>query len=443
MNDFETKIRQIFYLVGEFGIDNTPDYQPVGMSEQGKRQFLVNCRKGFRQGQDLMVQETIFLLKDLKNKKAEEKEAQKNKGKEQLEAINLEIDGINHKLAILRHFADFLAWMFLKNEWHKIRRLYSGSKSRPNLLESNLDSVVESIKYFHSQDEMNFALITDLTSFIDVGDLLLVTADKINIVECKSGDVQRRVYEFIEELQAEEFDASKVDYSKKDFKFFDQLERTLRQHERNSHAVKFLNTEKGIDPFVKKKINLVTTSERPEYYFDTLANVAENSFIEDSAYDIVEDIIYIAAYRNSKLKASYFLFDQMAQKIIKEYVPVDLMQLLYAPLKEPLFFKPIGKEILFDLLFDRLKIYLALDINKLVDLFNEKGVAAKWLTPKATKRYLSKGGSKPFVFKGRAIEVTSNGHILVLGTTFTVNLLLDNLTPSTIVARYATLSPAE
>jgi hypothetical protein len=369
-----------------------------------------------------------------------EKQARLERNSDGLGRVSEKLAELTWELARVRHFADFLAWMFFKNEWHKIRRFYSGSKSRPNLLESNLPSVLDAVEYFHAEGELNFALITDLTSFIDIGDLLLVTENKIEVVECKSGDTQRRVFEFIEKLRADDFDPAKVDYSDKDNKFFDQVERTLRQFERGSDAISFVNTEKGVDPFTKMEINLLISDASPDYYFDKLIVLVEESLKDDSAYDIVEDIIYLAAYRNSKIERSRFIFEYMAHGTLENYITVDLMELLYAPLKEPLLFKPLGKEALFDLMFGRLKVYLALDLDKLISLFNEKGVSARWLSEKETKQHKSRGGPKPFVYKKRAIQVSTNGITLILGTTFTVHLLLDNMNPSALVERYATLS---
>lgn len=436
---FELKIREIFYLVGEYGIENTPNSRGGDMSEEEKKQFLINCRKGYRRGQQVMVTEAVRILSEIKTHKKLEIEAKKQRNKEWLEELGEIIGWLEYEWALIRHFADYLAWLVFKNQWHKIARFHSGSTSRPSLLESNLQSVLQSVEFFHDKDDLNFALITDLTSFMDIGDLLVMTADKVLFVECKSGPVQNRVFDFIKEMGASDFDPAKVDYTNIDSKFFDQLERTLRQQERNYQAVRYFNTEKGIHPFLKKEITLAVTSAKSSYYHKNLEKVAKESFHGNSAYDCIEDIIHIAAYRDKKMGPSQYMFETMLQRGIENYLIVDLMQLVHVPLKEPLLFKPIGKETIFDLMFDRLVIYIALDIDKLILLFNEKGVKARWLTEKETRRQLSQGPPKPFVYKGRGIQVSTNDHTLVLGTSFTIHLLLDNLTPSALVDRYATM----
>jgi|HubBroStandDraft_1064217.scaffolds.fasta_scaffold2495749_1 hypothetical protein len=78
MESFENVIRQIFYYTGEYGIANTPNYSPQGMSAEDSREFLKNCRKGFRLGQDLMVKQTVRILTEIKESKLKESKHSSN-----------------------------------------------------------------------------------------------------------------------------------------------------------------------------------------------------------------------------------------------------------------------------------------------------------------------------------------------------------------------------
>ena len=98
-----------------------------------------------------------------------------------------------------------------------------------------MESVITAVEHFHKQDDFNFALISDLTSFIDIGDILLIKDKQIQIVECKEGDVQKKVFDFLDYASQDDFDVTKIDYSDKNHKFFDQVERTLKQMEKILH----------------------------------------------------------------------------------------------------------------------------------------------------------------------------------------------------------------
>ena len=332
-----------------------------------------------------------------------------------------------------------MAWQFFKNDYYKARRFYSGNRNRPDLLNSNLESVLYAVEQFHKEDEKSFALISDLTSFIDIGDILLVKDNQISVVECKSGNVQSKVFDFLDELEKDEFDPAKVDYSDKNKHFFDQVERTLKQYEKGQKLINFLKTEKGTDPFSKTKINVVESTYPPKYYFDYLISLIEESKQKKSAYGEIEEILYIGVYRSQKIIIADELFREILDQNsnYKKRVITSYLQIIDLPLKEPLFFKPFGVETIFDLLFSRLKVLFAIDLDKLIELFNKKGIKANWLNKKDTAKLLKDGRTyKPFIYQNRAISIIVNDRQIVLGDSFLIYLMLDNLTPTSFVERY-------
>lgn len=441
MEAFENKIKEIFHLIGEYGITQKPlDFRfPDKISEQDKVEYLIQVRKGFRLGQQRIIEEIIPLLKDNQNLKIKELEAKRAKNKEQLKQIIKEKNLIDFKIKLLRHFADFIAWQIFRNDYYKAKRFYSGNRTRPDLLHSNLQSVLNAVDQFHSEDDLNFALISDLTSFIDIGDILLVKNNNIFIVECKEGNVQQKVLEFIDELKKDDFDPKTIDYSDKDLKFLDQVDRTLNQIKKGSRASVFLNKEEGIDPFSEINIKVFGTAKPREYYFEYLLHLIEESKVDSSTYGEVEEVIYIGVYREDKIVPSGFVFDYIVKKLYQNYIIVDYLSVVGLPLKEPLFFKPFGTEIIFNLMFGRLKLFLAINFDKFIELFNKNGIEAKWLTRKETHKLLEGKRFKPFVYKNRAIEINVNGKSFVLGDSFVIYLLLDNITPSSLIDRYRSL----
>lgn len=391
MQDFEEKIRHIFHLIAEYGITKKSlDFRhPKKITQKDKDEFLIEVHKGFRLGQDEIIKQIIPLLKEREALLKEELEAKKTKNKQLLEEKNSQKIQVEYKIRILRHFADFIAWQIFRNDYYKARRFYSGSRTRPDLLHSNLVSVLYTVESFHNEDEKNFALISDLTSFIDIGDILLVNGSDIFIVECKQGNVQKKVFDFIDELRKDDFDVRNIDFTDKNQKFFDQVERTLRQFERGGKVVDFLKNEKGTDPFSEMKVNVFEAEKPNEYYFDYLLKLIEESKINDSTYGSLGGIIYIGIYRNTKLEPSRFVFDYIVQRIYEKYIIVDYLTILNIPLKEPLFFKPFGKDIIFDLIFERIKIFFAVNLEALIELFDKKGIEAKWLSRKETHKFTS------------------------------------------------------
>lgn len=441
---FEEKVKEIFHFVAEYGIRNKPiDFRnPHEVSEEDKHEFLLQVRKGFRLGQDLIVKEIVPLFKEKEKLRTKEIEAKRNREKEVLKKIAFDIYLVEFKIKLLRHFADFIAWQIFNNDYYKARRFYSGNRNRPDLLNTNLQSVLEAVEYFHDQDDLNFALISDLTSFVDIGDILLVNKSNIlTVVECKEGEVQSKVNDFLDEILKDDFNATKLDLRDKNKKFFSQAKRTLNQIEKGYKVSSFINKEEGVDPFSDTYIKVFEATNPREYYFENLIKLIEASKHDKYASEEIEGAIYIGVYRGENDRHfSHFYFNLVVKEIYKKHIIVDYLNIVGLPLKEPLFFKPFGVETIFDIMFGRVQIFLAIDLDKFIERFNERGIKARWLNRKETHKLLVSGmKNKPFIFDNKAIEIIMNEQKVILGDSFIIYLLLDNITPSSYIDRWKSI----
>lgn len=244
--DFEHKFREIYFYIGVFGITQKPLY-PWDMeiaSEVDKIEYQIQVHKGFRIGQALIIEEITKLYYDKKQLKYEYIEARKSKNEKLKNYINTALKIVEHHIKILRHLADLIAWQMLGHQYFKARRFYSGDKGRPDLSETNLESVIKAVDYFHRKAPINFALITDLTTFIDVGDLLVSSAKSLAIVECKSGSIQWQVNALLSELLQDNWkevveDLIKNKGKKKAGDMLKQASRTLNQLDKGTKVTNF------------------------------------------------------------------------------------------------------------------------------------------------------------------------------------------------------------
>lgn len=80
-----------------------------------------------------------------------------------------------------------------------------------------------------------------------------------------------------------------------------------------------------------------------------------------------------------------------------------------------MFFKPFGVDTIFDIMFGRVQVFLAINLDKLIERYNERGIGARWLTRKETHKILDSGAKyKPFIFENKAIEIMLNDQPIVL-----------------------------
>lgn len=435
LQEFEEKMKAIFASIAEYGIKKNPFDFSKSVSPEDRTAFITAVHEGYRLGQEMILEEMLTVLKFEKELAKDRKE--KRADKEIISIITTLQNANNNRETILRNMADYMAWAIFKNQFYIARRFYRGDRSRPNLLSNNLESLLIAMKRFHNEDPRNFCLLTDLTSFIDIGDLLMTNGNKYHVIECKSGVVQKKVFEIIDELAKDDFSPEKMDYTGITPKMFDQVERTLRQMEKSAKLDRFSKEEKGMDPFKKTMINVAENDKPNRYYFDVLRGMIKQARENQMAQAIVEDTLFLVAFSGEPVSRATEIVNDMVEQVNPKLYAVEYVGLLHVPLKEPVFFKPIGKECIFDLLFNRLRIFVALDFDKLFEKFSEKGITAAWATRKQTATYLAKKDQyRPFVRDNQAITLSANGKSLVLGDGFLVHLLYDNLLPSSLIDRY-------
>jgi hypothetical protein len=132
--------------------------------------------------------------------KKELKKANRDRNKELANKIKHNIEDLTYKDHIFRKLADSIAWHFIQHH-STARRLYIGQSQNP-IAHTNLEVTWDFSKKIN-QCEMSFAFITDTTSFIQIGDMILVNINlngsiSWELVELKEGKINREIQEFIE-----------------------------------------------------------------------------------------------------------------------------------------------------------------------------------------------------------------------------------------------------
>src|SRR5699024_8701379 len=112
------------------------------------------------------------------------------------EIITNELKIIEQRLKTFSHIADGIAWQLIGGEIHIAKRFYLQEKGQKRLKESNIDHAIKVAKEIN-KDPNNFALISDITNFIQIGDLLVVSEGTIGIMELKQGKVNKQITEFL------------------------------------------------------------------------------------------------------------------------------------------------------------------------------------------------------------------------------------------------------
>lgn len=436
--EFEEKIKKIFDYVAEFGIRRMPIHllrREPNDSEKARFKALVHF--GFRLGQKMLVEEILKLLELKSTTKAAIKKASKAKDKELKQFLLETLAESEMMIQILRHFADFIAWQIIGGHYFKARAFYSGQRTRPDLANTNLITVLETVDQLYLKSPRSFCLITDLTTFIDIGDVLWADEGAVYIIEVKSGSKQRKVNDLVKKIYDLNYNLGPEDLADFTPSMMDQAERTINQQLRGERLITFLRQEGGKDPFTGEQHEVIEVPTPVEYYFNEVEAVIEKAVKDGFAHCEVEGVVNLAVYME-EFTPKIFKFSKPGYLIQDQKIIEDYRNQIFIPIREPMFFKPIGKDRIIDILLGKLKVIMIVDLDQLIEFFNAGGLKARWMSRKETFKHMAvkRPKTKTFCLGNRAIELEVDGMSIVLGDTFLIRLLFDNVKPSSLRKMY-------
>jgi len=438
LKEFEELTKKIFDLTHEYAINNLDlnfSSHPNTWKSEDTRQFQIFVHSGFKQAQDLILNEMLKLQNSLKVLKVDLKSSRRARNTKKIESISAEIKKFEYKETILRSFIDFIAWQLLGQQYYRVRRFYDSRdkhNSRPTLSTSNIKSVISAVSYYHEQDELNFALISDLSSFIDIGDILLLKDNQVIPIELKEGKTNEEIFSLISELSKKDIETCPYSLiSNPDEKFFKQVSRVMKQIKRGHKLTEFLKHEKGTDPFHESEVKVNKEPYFIDSYIDTINDLFKRLEQNNWAYTIYEDILTIGLYQKELTKMGDILLPHLNQELFgKPYPIVNYMQKLKVPINEPIYYQGLSKEHIFDLFFGRVRMLISINLDNFINLCIKNELPARFLSKKETMNNKKCNKVDLFEWKKQGIIINEE---LILGDGIIARMIFDFTTPSSII----------
>ncbi|WP_431244397.1 hypothetical protein ACQ9BO_08815 [Flavobacterium sp. P21] len=332
------------------------------------------------------------------------------------------------------HIADGIAWQLIRGEIHVSRRLYIG-ESVKQLDSSNLEHAIKVSLEINESPE-NFALISDLTHFVQIGDLLTRTPKGLAIMELKEGSVNNKIADLVKKIHDTGFPLKDLEdeISNLDLNTNKQLQRVLRQEERAFRAVEIINKDEGNDPKTGEKISVSTPKNRTEFYsheFEKLFKKLESSIW---AYDVIDrGCLHVGLYRDEGRFMTGLIKDILDKKTTN-HVIIDFVSIA-GNVSEPLFAKPLPPKLMIDILVGDIKLIIGLNIDALIQVFKDTGFEVELLSEKQTMKLKQREKMKVmFIINKRAIRLTNpeNKKTMIVGGGIISKILYDSIYPSNI-----------
>lgn len=412
---FERELKLLLYYIREYGIQHSTLTKRDKPGSNAHNNFVANVHKGYMLAQENVVGNLTKVLTEKKQVKKKLKEANRARNKGSQEECRLLLKKLKIQETSFRKIMDSIAWTLLGFEITDVRKLYGGEEPI-DITNSNIESCINYSEHIFSNNPLEFALINDLTSFVQTGDILQYKyGESLSVIELKEGIVNEKVFDVLDYFQKSKCDKYLyMTLEEEGNKFKEQLIRNIKQIATGTAVVDTLKTGQGTDRFTGLKVNTEQEQLELATFTDVTSELIKKARSKGYAIIVVENCLSVGVYYNDKFPKRIF---SKWMKASKNRTPIyDLRQSLIDPVSYPLFLQPFPKNTIVDIVLGRISILMSIDINTWLAPLEKEGYIVKWLSEKETRRLYGnlKGQAKLLSINGRAIAVEKDDFSIAL-----------------------------
>ena len=354
-------------------------------SAEDRQAYFKKIWEGWKWAQAYITEDLVH-IHFMRNALQESgKEARKNRDKSMANLLDAFIKNLNHREAILRMIANSIVWtMFGMQRW-RVRWLWTATPPVPiTSISPQTSAFVDEIN--GSPDSMS--LMTDITSLVGVGDVLVASWDHIRpiIYELKSGAANSRIVSLVDVYQA---DVEKVPFHELGPHARQHFERVARQTKREQNFESIASNDTGKDPETGVDMrNVGDEAMTLDTYDAVLGEIMSVAARRGSAIECVDGCLWIGVYYRASLQ------DKPRQSFLQEitnrgasgaFRVWNIQQASMHPRMQPVFFRAIPPETVYDILLGEALVLAYVDWDAFFQQANHKGINARWTTRKERK----------------------------------------------------------
>lgn len=433
---FYRELKILINGVRSYGIQHCCDKNvDILMTDSDKRDdFTMQVHKGFFLAQKNAIYLLQKILREQKQLKMDLKQARRDRDKDKKSVIDDLIKKVKYQERVVRKAMDSIAWQLFGYDLTVMRRLYCG-KELIDITDSNLDSELYYIDNYVKENPDGFVLISDLTSFIQIGDVVTFAPKKgLQIVELKEGRTNLEMFQIIDNVIKTNCPRYlKNELEKMDKKKEEQFFRDIKQINKGIKTLQTINEGKGIDFLTGLEVKIDKDEIQLGTFGDTVNELLKECSKKGYAISVIEGCLLIGVYETDKFPS--VAFDVWAKGLGITMPIVDLRHSVFDPLGYPVFLQPFKDDYILDIIQGKKVIKMTIDINAWMKTFENDGIKWRWLSKKETARINSKFNGKNGIFsleeKGIQIE-NGNGVTQYIGEGVFSRVFTGFNTPSSI-----------
>lgn len=389
--EFESLVLQIIDAI--FPLDKNQEIQKFfnnKPSEDEMRSYMMAhaqesvriVHRGFKKAQILIINGLLQIQSEIKRAKEQLKETRRQKS-DKKELCLAKVNILEYKETILKHLADTIFWHLIEGKLYIARRFYQNAPGSKNLEDTNYKSVMLVADKINEKPD-NFVLLTDITSYVQIGDLVGVINGKRKLIEVKEGERNNEILEDINAVNNSDLPICEFfEKYKERPKDVEQIRRILKQEIVANDEINIINTDSGHDPVTDRNIKIYTPKEATPYFYDELLDLEKQLMTRNFwAYTVVDSCLHIGLYKNKWKMLGRPLLETIAKdQNIEHKLIVDARSVMKT-MDCPLLFLPFSRQLIIDILLGKVLMFLMLDIDKFMKLFDYYGTTCSWTSRK-------------------------------------------------------------
>ena len=386
---------------------------------------------GFKNAQHQIIEGLLKIQSRIKRSKEQLKEARRQKS-DQKELL-AEVTILEYKEVVLKHLADTIFWQLIEGKLYISRRFYQNVPGNKSLDETNYESVLLVANSINENPD-NFVLLTDITNYVQIGDLFGVVDGKRVLIEVKEGERNYEILKDIEAANNSDLPIRKLfDKYKEHPKDLEQIKRILKQENVANDEINIINTDRGHDPVTNRNIKIFTPKEDTQYYYDELHDLEMQLMTRNFwAYTVIDDCLHIGLYKNKWKMLGRPLLEIIAKdQKIEHKIIVDARSVMKT-MDSPLLFLPFSKQLVLDILLGKVLMFLMLDIDKFMELYKYYGTTCSWTSRKEATKLIEETKNLNLYIEGNRAIKMKNVHgvetVMAMGTL--TKILFNHIKPT-------------
>ena len=371
---------------------------------------------------------------------------------------------------IIRRLIDTIAWSVWGEKQHILRRLILNTNIKPIDIRV-LKNALHISQEMHTKNRLSFALLNDLTTFIQVGDLSYKDfKSKVmpSLVELKEGKVNEIISSIIDDYEPIEPNLEKIKNNPKlEKRFIRQALRNFKQKIRMADVQEILDSNRGKDLHTKQSIMILDGNDDEKTYkidFNKMISTAEET---GYATLNLQNVLFLSAFKaaskidtvngclevlKTSVVTSRFQQDDLELRdYIEKYrmidgnnelTPFNLFESnLLAQSSIPYPMWGIKREIYLKLFNRKLMLFGLFDPIRFIHLANNMGYDFRFSTRKSAEGHKKSIGKKHIpTWNYRAIEYIKNDNLyLTMSGGLLDKMIFSFLLPSSLIKSVSSL----